>query len=63
MAFNQSEEETAEMMKPIKLTVTLKGDRKVVMFFEDVEQVAAFGDFVKELIASVQEKTRRERKE
>lgn len=49
-------------MKPIKLTVNLKGDRKLVMFFENVEQVAAFGAFVEELIAAVQEKTRRERK-
>jgi len=48
------------MVKPIKLTITLKGDRKVVMFFETVAQVVAFGDFVKELIGAVQEKTRRE---
>lgn len=60
MAFNQSEKEKAEMVKPIKLTITLKGDRKVVMFFETVAQVVAFGDFVKELIGAVQEKTRRE---
>ena len=50
------------MVKPIKLSVTLKGERKVVMFFEDVEQVAAFGDFLKELITSVREKTRAEQK-
>jgi len=62
VAFNQSEKETAEMVKPIKLSVTLKGERKVVMFFEDVEQVAAFGDFLKELITSVREKTRAEQK-
>lgn len=62
MAFNQSEKEKAEMTKPIKLTVNLKGDRKAVMFFETVEQVVAFGDFIQELITSVQEKTRNEKK-
>jgi len=49
-------------MKPIKLSIALKGERKVVMFFENVEQVAAFGDFITELITSVQEKTRAEQK-
>ena len=48
---------------PIKVTVTWKGNHKFTVFFEDVEQVAAFGEFLKELITSVQEKTRRECKE